>query len=139
MGNFDVTFTVYGEPASKANSRKMVLIKGRPALIKSAKARGYVTMFESQCPVLEVPTTDDVVVEMMIHYASRRPDLDESLILDCMQGRIYKNDRQVKQKFIYWGLDKEEPRSIIRVRSCDISKVPEYLSYDTVLISEDVR
>ena len=139
MGSFDVTFTVYGEPASKANSRKMVLIKGRPALIKSAKARGYVTMFESQCPVLEVPTTDDVVVEMMIHYASRRPDLDESLILDCMQGRIYKNDRQVKQKFIYWGLDKEEPRSIIRVRSCDISKVPDYLSYDTVLISEDVR
>lgn len=139
MGDFDVTFTVYGEPASKANSRKMVLIKGRPALIKSAKARGYVTMFESQCPVMEVPTTDDVVVEMMIHYASRRPDLDESLILDCMQGRIYKNDRQVKQKFIYWGLDKEEPRSIIRVRSCDISKVPDYLSYDTVLISEDVR
>lgn len=136
---FDVTFTVYGEPASKANSRKMVLIKGRPALIKSSKARGYVTMFESQCPVMEVPTTDDVVVEMMIYYASRRPDLDESLILDCMQGRIYKNDRQVKQKFIYWGLDKEEPRSIIRVRSCDISKVPEYLSYDTVLISEDVR
>lgn len=136
---FDVTFTVYGEPASKANSRKMVLIKGRPALIKSSKARGYVTTFESQCPVMEVPTTDDVVVEMMIHYASRRPDLDESLILDCMQGRIYKNDRQVKQKFIYWGLDKEEPRSIIRVRSCDISKVPEYLSYDTVLISEDVR
>jgi hypothetical protein len=136
---FDVTFTVYGEPASKANSRKMVLIKGRPALIKSAKARGYVTMFESQCPVMEVPTTDDVVVEMMIHYASRRPDLDESLILDCMQGRIYKNDRQVKQKFIYWGLDKEDPRSIIRVRSCDTSKVPDYLSYDTVLISEDVR
>ena len=139
MSNFDVTFTVYGEPASKANSRKMVLIKGRPALIKSAKARAYVTTFESQCPVMEVPTTDDVVVEMMIHYASRRPDLDESLILDCMQGRIYKNDRQVKQKFIYWGLDKEDPRSIIRVRSCDTSKVPDYLSYDTVLISEDVR
>jgi hypothetical protein len=139
MSNFDVTFTVYGEPASKANSRKMVLIKGRPALIKSGKARAYVTMFESQCPVLEVPTTDDVVVEMMIYYASRRPDLDESLILDCMQGRIYKNDRQVKQKFIYWGLDKEEPRSIIRVRSCDVKNIPEYLSYDTILVSEDVR
>ena len=139
MGDFDVTFTVYGEPASKANSRKMVLIKGKPALIKSSKARAYVTMFESQCPVMEVPTTDDVVVEMMIYYASRRPDLDESLILDCMQGRIYKNDRQVKQKFIYWGLDKEEPRSIIRVRSCDVENIPEYLLYDTVMISEDVR
>ena len=139
MGDFDITFTVYGEPASKANSRKMVLIRGKPALIKSSKARAYVTMFESQCPVMEVPTTDDVVVEMMIYYASRRPDLDESLILDCMQGRIYKNDRQVKQKFIYWGLDKEEPRSIIRVRSCDVGNIPKYLSYDTVTISEDVR
>lgn len=139
MAAFDVTFTVYGEPASKANSRKMVMIKGRPALIKSQKARDYVSFFEAQCPTLKVPTTDDVMVEMMIYYASRRPDLDESLILDCMQNRIYKNDRQVKQKFIYWGLDKENPRSIIRVRSCDISKVPEYLSYDTVLISEDAR
>lgn len=133
MGDFDVTFTVYGEPASKANSRKMVLIKGRPALIKSQKARDYVKTFDQQCPVLEVPTTEDVVVEMMIYYASRRPDLDESLILDCMQCRVYKNDRQVKQKFIYWGLDKENPRSVIRVRSCDIKKIPDYL------ISEDVR
>jgi len=133
MGDFDVTFTVYGEPASKANSRKMVLIKGRPALIKSQKARDYVKTFEQQCPVLEVPTTEDVVVEMMIYYASRRPDLDESLILDCMQCRVYKNDRQVKQKFIYWGLDKENPRSVISVRSCDIKKIPDYL------ISEDVR
>ena len=133
MDNFDVTFTVYGEPASKANSRKMVLIKGRPALIKSQKARDYVKTFEQQCPVLEVPTNEDVVVEMMIYYASRRPDLDESLILDCMQCRVYKNDRQVKQKFIYWGLDKENPRSVIRVRSCDIKKIPDYL------ISEDVR
>jgi len=133
MGDFDVTFTVYGEPASKANSRKMVLIKGRPALIKSQKARDYVKTFEQQCPVLEVPTTENVVVEMMIYYASRRPDLDESLILDCMQCRVYKNDRQVKQKFIYWGLDKENPRSVIRVRSCDIKKIPDYL------ISEDVR
>ena len=139
MSSFDVTFTIYGEPASKANSRKMVMIKGRPAFIKSAKARSYVEMFESQCPVMEVPTTDDVVVEMMIHYASRRPDLDESLILDCMQDRIYKNDRQVKQKFIYWGLDKDKPRSIIRVRSCDVKNIPEYLSYDTVILSEDVR
>ena len=133
MGDFDVTFTVHGEPASKANSRKMVLIKGRPALIKSQKARDYVKTFEQQCPVLEVPTTEDVVVEMMIYYASRRPDLDESLILDCMQCRVYKNDRQVKQKFIYWGLDKENPRSVIRVRSCDTKKIPDYL------ISEDVR
>ena len=127
MSDFDITFTAFGETASKANSRKMVLIRGRPALIKSKKARDYVKYFKTQCPILEVPTTDDVQVEMMIYYASRRPDLDESLILDCMQCRIYKNDRQVKQKFIYWGLDKDCPRTIIRVRSCDIKNIPDYL------------
>lgn len=127
MGHFDITFTALGEPASKANSRKMVTIRGRPALIKSQKARDYVKQFELQCPQLEVPTTEDVQVEMMIYYASRRPDLDESLILDCMQCRIYKNDRQVKQKFIYWGLDRENPRTIIRVRSCDEKDIPDYL------------
>ena len=127
MGHFDITFTALGEPASKANSRKMVTIRGRPALIKSQKARDYVKQFELQCPQLEVPTTADVQVEMMIYYASRRPDLDESLILDCMQCRIYKNDRQVKQKFIYWGLDRENPRTIIRVRSCDVKDIPDYL------------
>ena len=105
----------------------MVTIRGRPALIKSQKARDYVKQFELQCPQLEVPTTEDVQVEMMIYYASRRPDLDESLILDCMQCRIYKNDRQVKQKFIYWGLDRENPRTIIRVRSCDVKNIPDYL------------
>ena len=127
MDHLDITFTVLGEPASKANSRKMVTIRGRPALIKSQKARDYVKQFELQCPQLEVPTTGDVQVEMMIYYASRRPDLDESLLLDCMQCRIYKNDRQVKQKFIYWGLDRENPRTIIRVRSCDVKDIPDYL------------
>ena len=127
MSHFDITFTALGEPASKANSRKMVTIRGRPALIKSQKARDYVKQFELQCPQLEVPTTEDVQVEMMIYYASRRPDLDESLILDCMQCRIYKNDRQLQQKFIYWGLDRENPRTIIRVRSCDVKDIPNYL------------
>ena len=119
-----VSFTILGEPASKANSRKAVVIKGRPAFIKSDKARNYVKAFEAQCPRLEVPFEEDVKVEMIIYYATRRPDLDESLILDCMQGPIYNNDRQVKQKFIYWQLDKENPRSVIRVSACDVSSIP---------------
>lgn len=117
-------FEVIGEPASKANSRKAVVIRGRPSFIKSKKALDYVKTFEAQCPQLETPFEEDVCVEMIIYYASRRPDLDESLILDCMQGKIYANDRQVKQKMIYWGLDKENPRTIIRVTPCDLAKFP---------------
>jgi Holliday junction resolvase RusA-like endonuclease len=54
-------------------------------------------------------------VVLHIWYASRRPDLDESLILDLMQERIYLNDRAVKERHAYWHLDKENPRSEIVV------------------------
>jgi|TARA_R110002012_G_scaffold307790_1_gene513518 hypothetical protein len=124
-----VQFEVVGEPASKANSRKAVVIRGKPAFIKSQKARDYVKAFGEQCPTLPELITDDVLVEILIYYASRRPDLDESLILDCMQDKIYKNDRQVKQKKIYWSLDKDNPRSIIRIVKYDILNIPSYLVY----------
>ena len=113
-------FEIKGEPASKANSRQLVTIKGRPAFIKSKKAREYVKTFAQQCPNLEDNMLEgDLWVDMTIFYASRRPDLDESVILDCMQGYIYKNDRQVKEKWIRWGLDKENPRSEIYIGTVD--------------------
>ncbi len=113
-------FVVYGEPASKANSRRVVAFKRkdggtRIGVIKSQKALSYVDAFQMQCPKLKELITADVSVTMTIYYASRRPDLDESVILDAMQGLIYLNDRQVKEKHVYWGLDKERPRAEIIV------------------------
>lgn len=78
------------------------------------------------------PTDKTVRVEIMIHYASRRPDLDESVILDAMQDIVYLNDRQVRQRMCYWGLDKELPRAVIRVTECDVDDVPEYLITNSV-------
>lgn len=106
---------IFGEPASKANSRKVVKIAGMSRLIKSSKALKYSEMFKRQCSPLGVLMAGDLRVIMRIYYASRRPDLDESLILDLMQGLIYENDRQVKEKHIYWGLDPENPRTEIIV------------------------
>lgn len=106
---------IFGEPASKANSRKVVRIAGMSRLIKSSKALKYSDAFKRQCTPLAVLMTGDLRVMMRIFYASRRPDLDESLILDLMQGLIYENDRQVKEKHIYWGLDPENPRTEIIV------------------------
>lgn len=110
-----VEFVVYGEPASKANSRMLVHLNGRPAFIKSSKARGYERDFKMQCKKLDQLLEGDLVVHIKIYYATRRPDLDESVILDCMQGFIYENDRQVKEKHIYHALDKANPRAEIRV------------------------
>ncbi len=112
----DVLITILGEPASKANSRRMVLIRGKPRLIKSKKALDYCKGFADQCPVLDTLIESDVAVTLDIYYASRRPDLDESVILDELQGRVYKNDRQVKEKHVFWHLDRDNPRSDIRVK-----------------------
>jgi len=120
-----VEFTVLGEPASKANNRQIVTINNHPAVIKSLKARNYEKTFAYQCPKLNPPVEFDLRVTITIYYASRRPDLDEAVILDCMQakykkgvlirGGVYKNDRQVKEKHIYWALDKDNPRAEILV------------------------
>ena len=117
-----------GEPCSKANQRQLVKINNRIVPIKSKKALGYVKSFQEQVPKIDPMTEDYVKVEMMIYYASRRPDLDESLILDCMQNHIYYNDRQVKAKHIFWGLDKENPRTIIRVSTYNHEDTPSYLT-----------
>lgn len=110
-----VKFTIIGEPASKSNQRRLVTIKGRPAFIKSAKALSYVQLFKMQCPRLNPLIQDDVAVWIRIHYASRRPDLDDSVILDAMQGLIYANDRQVRERHLYWSLDRLRPRADIVV------------------------
>jgi Holliday junction resolvase RusA-like endonuclease len=110
-----LSINIFGEPASKANSRRIVRYGGVSRLIKSKKALTYSDVFLHQCPVLPKLLEGDLRVTMHIYYASRRPDLDESLILDLMQGSVYLNDRQVKERHSYWHLDPENPRSEILI------------------------
>jgi|TARA_A100001015_G_C15008678_1_gene721979 Holliday junction resolvase RusA-like endonuclease len=109
--------TIFGEPASKANSRRLVTIGGRARFIKSQKAIDYVAAFKRQCPRLDELLEGDVRVTMRIFYRTRRPDLDESVILDCLEGHAYQNDRQVKEKHIFHDIDKDKPRAEIKVES----------------------
>ena len=121
IDNDPCIITIYGEPASKANSRRLVSMGGRPRFIKSKKALLYGRNFDKQCPVRKEPfgKKEDLAVAMKIFYKTRRPDLDESLILDLLQGRVYENDRSVKSKFIEHGLDKKHPRSVIVISGLD--------------------
>jgi Holliday junction resolvase RusA-like endonuclease len=110
---------IFGEPASKSNSRRLVRFGGMSRLIKSEKALNYSDMFKQQCRPLATLMTGDLRITLHIFYASRRPDLDESLILDLMQGLIYENDRQVKERHAYWGLDPLNPRTEILIERID--------------------
>ena len=110
---------IKGEPASKANQRRLVTIRGKPAFIKSSKALGYVAALRLQVRARTHLHTGDLSLTIHIWYASRRPDLDDAVILDSLQGLIYVNDRQVKERHLYWHLDRLNPRSKIIIESLD--------------------
>jgi Holliday junction resolvase RusA-like endonuclease len=106
-----LSLIIFGEPASKANSRRVVKFGNLSRLIKSQKALDYSEAFKQQCPPLAKLMSGDIKMTIWIYYASRRPDLDESLILDLLQGLVYLNDRQVKERHVFWGLDPDRPRA----------------------------
>ncbi len=145
-----IEFTIFGQPCSKANSRRLVVFGAktanpRAASIKSAEALQYVKDFIRQVPKhARQMITGKVSVHIMCYYRTEQSDLDEALILDAMQpvykkedgplvrigdGKyqkgekiktlvqdgVYKNDRQVRRKFIYHGIDKNNPRAEIIV------------------------
>lgn len=114
-----IAFTIIGEPASKANSRRLVTNKktGKKWPIKSAKALAYVDAVQKQAPRSWPLLTGPLVAHITIWYATEKPDLDESIILDALQGIIYKNDRQIHEKHIYHGLDRENPRADVRIEA----------------------
>jgi Holliday junction resolvase RusA-like endonuclease len=114
-----VHLVVYGEPASKANSRKLVLFGDRPASIKSDKARGYARDFLLQVRPLNPLLEGELRMDLWIYYATQRPDLDESLILDLLQGKVYKNDRQVRERHVYHCIDKANPRIEVIIQQRD--------------------
>jgi len=127
-----IAFTILGQPCSKANSRQIVLIGGKPKPIKSKDALAYERDSLRQIPVaarlrLEGP----VRVTLRLWYESERSDLDESIVLDVMQDRfvkhgdervlvqagVYRNDRQVREKHVYHGISARNPRAEISVEA----------------------
>ena len=108
-----ISFVIHGEPASKANNRKLVLIGGKPRFIKSDKARAWWASAERQVPVMAPLLTGPLIAYVRIFCAIQRPDLDPSLVFDVLQGRVYQNDRQVREMHLYHAIDRAAPRAEI--------------------------
>jgi Holliday junction resolvase RusA-like endonuclease len=110
--------TILGQPYSKANSRRLVNRGGKPMFIKSKEALEYQesALWQLKSQVRKKMFESPVAVEMTIYYKSQRPDLDESLILDILEkAGVYKNDRLVREKHIFHGIDKDNPRAEIAI------------------------
>jgi Holliday junction resolvase RusA-like endonuclease len=141
-----IEFTILGEVASMKNSRELVTFpNGKPALIKSEKAREYEKAASLQIPpAARQMLTGPLRVTARLFYASERPDLDEALLLDLLaakykrlKGRlikvgegnyaygeservlaskgVYENDRQVREKHVFHFIDRVNPRAEIEI------------------------
>jgi len=124
-----VRFVILGQAASKANSRQLVTLGGKPRIIKSPEARAFLASARQQVPpAARVRMRGPVCVTLHMHYLTERPDLDESVVLDALQdvwkvlklrsgnlrelvqGGVYCNDRQVREKHVFHHIDRTTPR-----------------------------
>ncbi|WP_321941667.1 RusA family crossover junction endodeoxyribonuclease [Paraburkholderia tropica] len=147
-----IEFVIYGEPASKANSREIVPRKvrdrrtgeivTRPMSIKSDKALAYEADALRQIPPkARMRLAGPCRIALRIWYASERPDLDESVILDCLQDRyesietprgkeralvqrgVVRNDRQFRQRVALHGIDARNPRTHVIVEPLQAQQI----------------
>lgn len=118
--------TIIGEPCSKANSRKLIPNKktGRTYSIKSQEALDYVDSFLGQIQRRRYcrdggglpiePITSKLVMYCVIFYRNERKDLDESLVMDCLEkSKIIKNDRLIREKHVHHFINNLNPRAEI--------------------------
>ena len=121
------TKLVLGHLPSMKNGRKIVeWAQGggtRKAVIKGDEARAYVTGFLYQVRRPKQPYTGPVFLEADIYFRNPACDLDESLLMDCLQvgtvknpgAGVIKNDNQIKDKHVRWHLDQSRPRVVVRL------------------------
>lgn len=109
--------TIEGEPAAKANSRRVVRRGKFTRVIKSQKALDYVAQLREQIAPLppEKMLRGRLTLTAHVFYASHRPDLDISLILDALQGVVYTNDRQVREMHLHHHIDRAQPRTRLHI------------------------
>lgn len=148
-----IQFVVKGEPVSLKNNKALgeekTSKKGNRYrdIVNNSLVKSYQNFFWPQVPWKVLKMWDcPVRVIMKIWYSSRKPDLDEAIILDLMQAvytkhpitkekilsrrGVYINDRQVDQKFIYKGIDKYHPRTQIIVEPIEMTTTDDLFDFE---------
>lgn len=105
-----VRLTILGECASKANSRKLIMVGGHPRFVLSDKARKWSEAARRQVPIRNPLLAGPLVAWVKCYYSTERPDLDPSLVFDVLQGRVYSNDRSIREYHAYHAIDRANPR-----------------------------
>lgn len=88
-------------------------IGGLTRLIKSKKALAYAETVAKHCPRLVPLMTGELRLTVFTWYATQRPDLEAEVLRDALEGKVYKNDRQIRSIRLEHGVDRDNPRSLV--------------------------
>lgn len=105
--------TIYGLPPSKANSYKVITIKGHGSLAKTPATKKYEESFFMQCSLRNANIDKRFKLTIDVYFNSDRPDLDNAMkvCLDCLQAvKAIKNDRLCSEIRARKLIDKMNPR-----------------------------
>lgn len=110
---------IHAECASKANSRKVWMVGDRKVFAKSDKALAFMrAKHDTNKPF--APIEGPIQLNVRCYYATRRPDLDPSMVMDWLQANnIIANDRQVVSLIAHKIIAPKAPRvewSVIQVQ-----------------------
>jgi Holliday junction resolvase RusA-like endonuclease len=127
-----ITFMIEGQCYSLKNSRQLITLKSPHAAaigitcehcgrqnhvihVPNSEAKKFERAFEKQVPSeARQMILTPVRVDIEIFYPSNRSDLDEAIVLDCMQrSGIIRNDRQIVAKWIRKRIDPVNPRVVV--------------------------
>lgn len=104
---------IYGQPPSKSNSYKIILVGGHPKLGKTEATKKYERDFYMQCSLRGKNIAKRFKLSIDVFFGSDRPDLDNAMkvILDCLQTcNVIKNDRMCAEIHSRKLIDKANPR-----------------------------
>lgn len=93
------------------------IISNQPTLKNDKKKLSNKKIFYDQMSELDENEllTGDVGVVFDVYSATKKPDLDELVILDLLEEKAFKSTRQVKVKLVRHHIDKKNPRTCIQV------------------------
>ncbi len=105
--------TIRGEPTSQMRSHDVVVRDGAARLVTSRPARLWQNLAVPQLlnrrPAR--PLAHDLVLNCGFWSSSRRPPVDEGLVIEVLErAAIIADGRQIREKHVFAAVDRDDPR-----------------------------
>jgi hypothetical protein len=119
---------ILGQPLSLKNNYVLRKSKkhNRTFILPNNAVEYYQESIRRQVPKRMPLLTGKLKISAMVYYANGLSDLDIEIVYDALQGRIYKNDRQLRTKFLDHAIDRHNPRVeiLIEPRQAEMKLAP---------------